>query len=310
MPDKAKINLNVYNGSRRLIDDDISLLIKIRDGMHKVHFDVVREGPQHSFSVPFNNNMADNYIVVISADDHLQAGFHPVKVLKNQSTVLDLMLLPKHAGFDFTEARWENLEANNPLVFDMISSGASAANARARYEKFMAEQPGSLAAFFNVTTAARDVNLPNKTALEYFKQIIWDEERMGQDRFFVFADAEMVNQVKQAAQQGEFQPQGGLDINHPGATCSFKQKQFGEANIQFSFHENTKKTIGGTNCVKLEVDMDYFKSLIAHALLEVLPNKVSNGKTDPRKIYLLRWIAGRRAGVPEFDPPYFIGALG
>lgn len=60
------------------------------------------------------------------------------------------------------------------------------------------------------------------------------------------------------------------------------------------------------SCVKVEMDMDYYKDPLAHFLLEVLPNKVSRGKTDPRKVYVLRWIAGQRAGVPEFNPPYTI----
>src|SRR6185436_1572423 len=99
---------------------------------------------------------------------------------------------------------------------------------------------------------------------------------------FVYADAHLVDEVKQAAAQGQFQSQPGLDINHPGATKSYKQKQFGEANIQFSFHENDKKEIEHVPCVKVELDMDYYKSLVAHVFLEVLPNKVSDGKTDPR----------------------------
>jgi hypothetical protein len=58
--------------------------------------------------------------------------------------------------------------------------------------------------------------------------------------------------------------------------------------------------------VKVEPDIDYYKDLGAHALLEVVPNKLSGGLTDPRQVYVLRWIAGRRAGVPEFDPLYTI----
>jgi hypothetical protein len=28
--------------------------------------------------------------------------------------------------------------------------------------------------------------------------------------------------------------------------------------------------------------------------------------TDPRQVYMLRWIAGRRAGMPNFEPPYVL----
>ena len=56
----------------------------------------------------------------------------------------------------------------------------------------------------------------------------------------------------------------------------------------------------------IEPDIDYYKDLAAHALLEVKTNKVTNSLTDPRQVYMLRWIAGRHAGIPNFEPPYTI----
>jgi len=307
--DTVQLRLNVFDGTRRPIAGDLDLLITIRDGNQKQLFRDEFKGPSINFPVKFHNNLADRYTVLADANNYVGAGFFPVEVSKNHPNVLDLMLLPKHGEFDFTEASWANLEANHNSIFNMLSSGTTPDDAETRYEEFKQASPGSLAAFFNVTTAARDVNLPDGKALSYLKEMIWDEERMGEDRFFIYADARLVEQVEQAAAQGEFQSQPGLDINHPGATSSYKQKQFGEANIQFSFHENDKKDVAGVPCVKVELDMDYFKNLVAHLFLEVLPHRVSNGKTDPRQIYLLRWIAGRHAGVPEFDPPYTIGSL-
>jgi hypothetical protein len=38
----------------------------------------------------------------------------------------------------------------------------------------------------------------------------------------------------------------------------------------------------------------------------VIPNSITHGLTDPKKVYVLRWIAGRHAGIPEFSPPYTI----
>lgn len=311
MAGKVKLYVNVYDGSRRYISNDIDLLVTIRDGMQKVLVNKeTYNQPAIEFSVPFNDNAADNYNVVVFADDHREVGFYPIKVSKNYPAIVDLMLIPNDAGLDFTEARWGNLEEHHEVLFKLLSAGATGEAAKKRYEDFKKKTPGSLAAFFNVATAARDVTLPVGKALSYFKEMIWDEERMGEDRFFVFADEALVTQIKQAAAQGAFESQPGLDINHPGATCSYKQKQFGEANIQFSFHEKTKKTIGSTPCVKLELDMDYHRDFLAHTLLEVLPNKLTKGKTDPRQIYVLRWIAGRSAFVPEFDPPYTVGPLG
>ena len=42
--------------------------------------------------------------------------------------------------------------------------------------------------------------------------------------------------------------------------------------------------------------------------MEVIPNAITGGLTNPEMVYVLRWIAGRHAGIPEFDPPYFIEA--
>jgi len=129
---------------------------------------------------------------------------------------------------------------------------------------------------------------------------------MKQDRFFAWADRRLINQVKLAAENGEFAPEHGSSFWHPGATLSYKQVQFGEANVQLSFHEKETNKIEGIDCVKVEPDMDYYKDPGAHALLEVVPNKITGGLSDPEQVYVLRWIAGQHAGVPQFEPPYTI----
>jgi len=109
-----------------------------------------------------------------------------------------------------------------------------------------------------------------------------------------------------AAAHGEFAREQGFALFHKGATDSYKQVQFGEANVQLTFHADDTKAIDGLQCIKMEPDIDYFKDLAAHALLEVVSNGISGSLTDPRQVYVLRWIAGRHAGVPEFNPPYII----
>jgi hypothetical protein len=307
----ARLNVNVFDSTRKPVRSDLELRFTIRDG-HQHQQSLTLHGPSIPFDVEFFDDLGDRYAVLVSAAKHVQAEFFPVVVSRTVPRVLDLMLMPKKNRFDFTNATWAKLKNNQSIMHAVLAQGLTDTQAKARYEQFMADSPGSLAAFFNIMTALRDIHLPSGVALEYFKGMSWDEKKMGQDRFFAFADAALVDQVVLAAHQGAFEPQGGLDINHPGATRSYKQKQFGEANVQLSFHENDRKKIpegdGGVDCVKVELDMDYFQDPLAHLFLEVLPNKVSKGKTDPRKIYMLRWIAGRHAGVPEFDPPYTIEA--
>jgi hypothetical protein len=153
------------------------------------------------------------------------------------------------------------------------------------------------------------IHLPVGTPLDYIEQLVWDKSQLQdpkQDRFFAWADAKLIDQVAQAAGQGQFAPEVGTAFFHPGATRSWKQIQFGEANVQLTFHENQRQTINGIDCVVLEPDIDYYKDLGAHALLEVIHNSVTKTLTDPRVVYVLRWIAGRHAGVPNFDPPYIL----
>ena len=151
------------------------------------------------------------------------------------------------------------------------------------------------------------LNLQAGTPLDYIRQIRWDKPP-AQDRFFAYCDAKLVDQVRQAAHAGQFAAESGSALFHPGATASWKQVQFGEANVQLTFHQNAEdcKTIHGVDCVTVEPDIDYYKDLAAHAIFEVIPNGLTGALTNPLEVYVLRWIAGRHAGVPEFSPKYTV----
>jgi hypothetical protein len=109
-----------------------------------------------------------------------------------------------------------------------------------------------------------------------------------------------------AAAAGKFAVENAPGLFHPGATSSWKQIQFGEANVQLTFHENDTKVIGGVKCVMIEPDIDYYRDLGAHTIFEVVPNGLTHSLTEPAEVYVLRWIAGRTAGIPEFAPLYTI----
>jgi len=256
--------------------------------------------------LPFFDNPADNYAVVASAKGYEQAGFFPVPVSPDVPAVVDIMLLGKTATFNFREASWSKLKQNHPGYATLLAAGANdESDAGNRYSDLMEERPAVLACYFNLVTAMSQIHLPVKTPLDYIKQLIWDDT-MAQDRFFAWAAPAIIDQIIQAAAQGEFTPEAGTALFHPGATRSWKQVQFGEANVQLTFHEKDTKAVAGTQCVMIEPDIDYFKDLAAHALLEVVANKLTNSLTDPRQVYVLRWIAGRHAGIPNFEPPYTI----
>lgn len=304
----ADMMISVFDGTRHPIRDGLQILYRVVDGNQK---QVLSKYESKSFvyipNLHFFDNFGDDYSIIVSAPNFFQAGFFPVKISPKLLATADLMLIPKNSELDFSEASWSNLEVSRPKVFSLLSAGVASNFAQARYEELRNTRPASLASFFNLTTAMEQISLPVGTPLDYMKQLKWDDSYQ-QDRFFCYADKNLLNQVKLAAQEGTFVPEIGPGFFHPGATSSYKQVQFGEANVQLTFHEGDVTTIGGVECVCLEPDIDYYKDLAAHALLEVLQNKLTGGLTDPKTVYVLRWIAGRHAGVAPFEPPYRIVA--
>ena len=299
--DQALIQLNVFDGTRRPFPRGQSLLVRISDGaQRRVEEDFFKKSSLQ-FAVPFSDNFRDNYTVLVTCDGYRDAGFFPVKISPDLPAIVDLMLISKKAKYQFLS--WDQLETNYKKFADFLNCDDDEAATSEHYEGLRQDRQPALGSLLNLTAAMSVIQLPSGTPLDYFKQIEWDAS-LAQDRFFGFADAELVNQVKTATAQSEFAPEPSPGLFHPDATSSYKQIQFGEANVQLTFHENTVKAIGGVKCIRVEPDIDYFKDAAAHALLEVIPNTLGHGLTDPQTVYVLRWIAGRHAGVPEFDPGY------
>lgn len=304
----CNLNVNIFSGARTPIQQGTEILLTIRDGNQK-NVSLPGNGFFNDASIvidglPFFNNFGDNYAVVASGRGYRQAGFFPVTVNPAHQTVADIMLLKNDPSFNFSNASWSALQANHPSFAALLAAGAADnAAAEDRYGQLMEKRPAVLACFFNLVTAMSQIQLPVHTPLQYIKEAIWDDT-MAQDRFFGWADPALIDQIIRATNDGEFAPEVGTALFHPGATRSWKQIQFGEANVQLTFHEENKKTIDGVECVMIEPDIDYFKDLGAHALLEVATNALTHSLTDPREVYVLRWMAGRHAGVPNFEPPY------
>jgi hypothetical protein len=305
VPQGCTIEVAVFDGAREPLPPAAEVLFTVTDGNQKRIFWDYRPPHLSITGLPFHDNFGDNYTVVASADGYHQAGFTPIQVAPNAPQKVDLMLLGKNASYNFSAATWPNLLSRRPNLARLFAADtASPAAAADRYGELLENRPAVLACLLNVTTAMEQIDLPTGSPLDYFEQLIWDD--LKQDRFFGYANVELLDHVRAAALQGLFVPEHGSAVFHPGATASFKQVQFGEANVQLTFHEEDRRTIDGVECMKVEPDIDYYKDPGAHALLEVLPNTISQGLTDPRQVYFLRWIAARRAGIPDFDPLYTI----
>ena len=309
-PKTCTINVNLFSGARMALPDNANALLTVRDGNQNnvplPHNGFVSDSQIRITGLSFFDNAGDNYAVVASAKGYEQAGFFPVTARPDIPAVVDIMLLGKDASFNFRNAGWSDLKQNHSDYADLLAAGAADDDeAENRYSDLMENRAPVLACYFNLVTAMSQIHLPVKTPLAYIKELIWDDT-MAQDRFFAWADPAVIDQILQAEKEGEFTPEVGTALFHPGATRSWKQVQFGEANVQLTFHETRTRLIDGVQCVMIEPDIDYYKDLAAHALLEVVANKVTNSLTDPRQVYVLRWIAGRHAGIPNFEPPYTI----
>lgn len=302
--------LNVFDGTRQLYSDKPKLLITVRDGNQTTqHRDFHDESSIFFTELPLFNNFGDNYTFLASADGYKDTGFFAVKLAPNVDQIVDLMLIPQSNELNFANATWKALGESRPGLQALLANGASNDDAANRYGNIMEDAEGMiLACLLNLTTALQQIHLPQMTALDYIKRIIWDRDgafAMAQDRFFAWADPQLIAQLEQAKRQNPPEFADAPFALHPGATRSYKQVEFGEANVQLTFHENDRLQINGVNCVMVEPDIDYFENPLNHLFLEVIVNAFGS-LTDPRVVYALRWIAGRRAGIPEFDPLYTI----
>jgi hypothetical protein len=300
--DTSSLQVNVFDGTRKPFPTGRTVGYRIIDGNQQQIMVTQKKTASVLFKdLPFYDNFGDNYTGIVWSDGYAQAGLTPVKLSPATPSSLDLMLIPKPARFDFANAGWDRIKGDLPFLRGDVTD----AQAQTRYESLLKDRQSSAAGLLNITTAMSQIFLPLGNPLKYWKRLKWDDS-LAQDRFFAYCDATLIDQVRLAAAQGEFEPEMNPAFFHPGATASWKQVQFGEANVQLTFHEGDRQTIDGVDCILVEPDIDYFKDLLSHALLEVIPSAISGGLSNPTTVYVLRWIAGRHAGVPEFNPPFTI----
>jgi hypothetical protein len=303
----GSLMVNVYDGTRQPMRAGTKVLLRVLDGNQKQLVSDYYTDPHILVEpLPIYDNFGDNYAVWISADGYVAAGFYPIKMVAGTVQSVDVMLLPSNGNFNFRDGLWATLKQTHPEFAAILAQGpANDAVAEVRYTQLMEMQPGSLASFLNLATAMSGIKLNDGTPLDYLKGVIWDNT-FAPDRFFGWADPKLIDQII-ALTPKEFAPELDPGFFHGTATRSWKQIRFGEANVQLTFHENDpREQIGGINCLKIEPDMDYYKDPLAHFLLEVAVNAITHSLTDPKQVYVLRWMAGRQAGVPDFNPPYVI----
>jgi hypothetical protein len=304
----AKATVEVFDGTRQHYSGSEQLLITAIDGNQKTVSREFWTQPVVAMSLPFHDNLQDNYTFIAWAKGYKQAGITPVPLSPKHDSAVKLMLLPEddQSAFSFAGATWKILKTARPKLAGIFAAGAANDVAAGNRYSDLEESGELLAALLNLTTSMGQIFLPQGAPLDYLKMVNFETNgdfHLARDRFFGWADPAIIPQLELAKAHHIFaDAPAGL---HPGATRSYKQIQFGEANLQLTFHENDRMDVGGINCVRIEPDIDYYKDPLSHLMLEVLVNAFGS-ISDPRTVCALRWIAGQRAGVPEFDPLYTI----
>lgn len=274
----SKLRVRLFDGARRPLPGGSDALITIFAGNRRLYRDFQR-GPE----VEFSFDKPETLRVLVHVKHFRDTGFAPVPLTKDGHITLDLMLLARGGSFNFAEARWPKLKAEWQAFL----------GPRADYEETLELRPVALATMLNVLAASEALGV-----ISHFRSVEWNTIR--NDRFFCWVDGTLVDFVTSGSKRFQRSPAAG----HPGATRTFKQTDFNEANIQYSLHENAEPPPGLEGTVRVECDMDYYKDKGAHFLLEVLPNRLTGTRTNPALVYMLRWMAGRRAGDADFAPPY------
>lgn len=286
MSDAAHLMINVYDGERQLFPQGTEFLITISDLKRGQRFRGTRPGPTFPVNLPFHNDGTDQVNVVAYRDGVGQTALGPVKLRPNAWVTADLMLLPRAGELNFAQSTWRTLPEDLRAFF----------REEDKYGQLLELKEERLATLLNVVTAAQLIDLDGRSAFSYFEELVWG--KLMPDRFLGWVNRDLVPLLE----KGSFKPSpAGL---HAGATRTFKQTQFPFSNIQFSLHENDHHPTRA-DLVLVEFDMDLYQDLLLHGLFEVLPNHVSGGKTDPRMVYMLRWMAGKQQGQ-DFVPPYVI----
>jgi hypothetical protein len=340
MPDTANIILNAYDGARRLFPSPLSWSAQTQDGRSPSDGRQTLQYPDlksatEVLNVRFFDNFGDLYTVIANIGGYGESAWYPVPVSASAPVTLDLMFLAENASPHFAGATWSKLQQTRPNLAAIVRRGCeSDAAASDKYAALLESRPEPLACFLNIMTALGQMQLPSgKSALDYYWNVSWPggdardpgwlsavDNVMHQDRFFCYVDQAILPDVRAGKGHGFSQEADPQAWGHGDATESYKQTQFDVANVQLTFHGNDTCTLLDDNrqpvkCVKIEPDIDYYKDVAAHGLLEVIPNWINKkvggpnkGLTDPKVVYALRWMATRREGLPDFNPLYTVEA--
>ena len=314
MSDTGGIHFTVVDGRRQLLSPDSEVLVRLLNGAQPISPRWAAGGDITMSDIPFTDTGNDAYNVFVHAKGYADAVTpYRVPLVRGGTVDVALMALPSPGRFHFMP--WQALQQVDPRILRLVTNGAPG-DAAQRYADTLEAHPMELGALLVLATAIRDIPLDDlKSPLDdSYWEVIWD--LLAPDRFWAWVDVRLADRIKVLASLHAFAPEPNPADWHKGipglvdpATRSWKQTRFDVTNVQLTFHETSRRSIPGpdgtpVDCVVVEPDIDLCKDLLSHGLTEVVPNLMTGGKTDPRTVYAMRWMATRQEhDVPAFDPP-------
>jgi hypothetical protein len=310
MPDTGNIHVTIVDGRRQPLASDTQVLVRLLGGAKQFDGWWAKGGDIDLNGIPLLDTGRDAYYVFASAQGYSDTVTpNPVPLKRDGTAQALLMATPKNAAFHFQ--KWEDFQKADANIVKLLSSGTT--NPGQNYATTFEAQPMQLGALINLATAINGIPLADGSnpLADYYWEVKWD--LLAPDRFWGWVDKRLADRIQQLAALHSFAPENDPAHWHPAngnigpATRSWKETRFEVANVQLTFHETTAETRNGVDCVVIEPDIDLYKDLLAHGLFEVVPNLATGGKTDPRLVYAMRWMATRQEeGVTPFDPPVTI----
>jgi len=305
--------LTIVDGTRQPLPSGSDVLLRVIDGGKQARASQwIDKSTAYIPDLPWRGNNDDLYTLFAHAKNYNDGALYPVRLLQGKLVNAAIMLVPKDKNFTFARlGTWQTDQRLYPLIANGTTDPTD------RYTQAYEAQNLEVGALVTIGTAIRDISLADGTSpLDRFWQVRWDH--LQQDRFFAWVEVGLADEIKKLADLHAFAEEADPAHWHPAipglctaATRSWKQTRFDVSNVQLTFHENDTQDLtkpDGTiaHCVLVEPDIDYYKDVVAHGLLEVIPNLVTGDKTDPRTVYQLRWMATKQEGLPEFAPPVTI----
>ncbi len=293
------LTLRFADGSRQPLQT-ARILISVMDGRGRLLGTQQTAGDTITLAIPLSGDfITDRFTLNASAKGYRDVGYAG---LRPDQSSLHLMMVERNARIVFRKPEewppaWSGLRGQ--LGDEFSSFGESAALPAACLLNILEAIrlfPGGM----NLLSAMQDIPLvPGNEETRANRA-----EGILQDRALLFVEPEfkaaLNDQLGHALQKvsaiAHGQPQAGETV------ASFKENRFPEANLQFTLFESEWR-------LYVDLDLDYFRDPLSHALLELFPNSVFQTRTDPRRVYALRWMGSKNGGAPadqEFAPPYVL----